>query len=185
MSEYTLFENDLLTLNGYLASIARRLDSIEGVRREPEVDGYVSALHPFFYNGAAVPQEFNLNSNSVTQGVFRSIGPTGSSADHEWHALDALPEDAVAVYLGNTGRATADASGNINLIISFRPTDSSWTASPVASMYYDITVPNSSVQRFSSAPRWVPITDRCFDIYWDDGAASSPDFFIALVGFAL
>lgn len=121
-----------------------------------------------------------LTQAVATEGVWTTIGPTGSGADYVWSALDTIPTDAVALQI-KVGMESSDTTGNATFTTTVSlGKDSSNYHSISHKLYHNGT---DSV-RTEGTEAVLLSTGRIFAFRWTCGA-DTPAISLGIVGYAI
>jgi hypothetical protein len=156
--------------------------NINAVGVRSEVAGFSKAENVFVYNGGSDLGLFDVQG-SMADGVYESIGKTGSAADNIWTALDSVPDDATFLIL--FCQVTCDnASGRSDATMTLRREGSTLTFGSGVSRCTTFVVDSNIATNETMVI--VPINNGLFEASWTtSGAAASVTASVIMSGFGV
>jgi len=147
-----------------------------------EVSGHVRSGNSQFINGATTYGTFDVQAN-ITENLWESVGPTGSSATNIWTAMDDIPDEATML-LGQCYLATSPAAVGEAFIIAYIAQNGitpvlSLAATEIARLYAATTA--ATLTHAISVPFQVPLDGSLrFQASWDEANSNTDERIVRL-----
>jgi len=131
-------------------------------------------------------------TSEITEGVFESVGPTGSGADFVWAELDSIPAGATSIYASCSGDmvSLATATSESQTLSVHRRFNGSATANSVGNRILFVNSYSIATEDFhagSNAVMHIPLDGaNRFEIFWVEvGGTVTSTAFLNILGYGL